>query len=171
MADDLVLGVLGEIGSSLLSVYSTYEQGKLRRILNRHNAAMKDINARLVKTRTDQLIKRLGIREQRELGRARADSVGEGFALDSGTNLAIEGDIITARAIDREIIRTNGGLEETRLNIQAGQDRLRGDIATSQANVENVRTLFGTTSRLLERIDKKTTKTIPKLTGIGRVVR
>lgn len=144
------IGTFGEISSSLLSIYSTYEGGKIRRILNRHNAAMKDIEADLVRYKTGRLVKRLDTVESRELASARAASVGEGFALDSGTNLAIEGDIITAREMDKAIIKANGGLEETRLAIEGEQAKLRGEVATSQAKIENVKTLFGTTSSLLE---------------------
>lgn len=146
------LGTFLDVSSSLLSVYSTYQRGKLRRILNRHNAAMKVIQADLVKYRTGKLVERLGDQESRELGAARAASVGEGFALDSGTNLDVEGDIITARAEDRAVIKASGGLEESRLLLEAGQDRLAGDLAQIETQTQVVSTLFGTTSRLLERI-------------------
>ena len=154
MADNslLIAGVTSDIAAGLLSISSTYEQGKLRRVLNNHNATMKDIERDLVKFKTGQLIDRLGSKEDRELAAARAASVGEGFALDSGTNLAIEGDIIKARATDRAIIRSSGGLDEARLEIEAGQSRLQGSVAETEAGIQNVRTLFGTTNKLLERV-------------------
>lgn len=172
MADLLkVAGITGVVAGGLLSIQETYQQGKLRRILNRHNANMREIEAGLVKHRTDQLIDRLNTAESRELAASRASSVGEGFALDSGTNLDIEGDIIKARATDRAIIRASGGLEEARLAIEADQDILSGEVARSAARVQTVRTLFGTTETLLKRFDKQKPATPPKLGGIKTAVR
>lgn len=147
-------GQLSTVASGALSIYSTLEQGKLRRIINRHNAIMKDNEIKLIRIKTDQLIDRLGEKEQRELAASRVASVGEGFALDSGTNLAIDGDIIRADAIDRAVIRTSGSLEEARTSIEGREARLRGEIAGAESRVQAVKTLFGTTTSLLKTIDK-----------------
>lgn len=143
------------IGSSLIgsfsSIASSISAGNLRRIFARHNANMSEISADLSKFKAEELEKRLGEKEQRELAASRAAAVGEGFALDSGTNLDIDGDIIRARAIDRAVIRASGGLEEARFEIEAIEQRGRADIAKVQTQAETVQTLFGTTTDLMER--------------------
>lgn len=161
MADPLkIAGITGTVVSGLSSIIQTYESGKLARIISQHNANMSELEAELVREQTADLIEQLNTSESRELAASRAASVGEGFALDSGTNLALEGDIIQARNTDREIIRKNGSLEEARLAIQAGQELLEGEIAESTAKVQSIQTLFGTTSDLVKRFDKKDTSSL-----------
>ena len=150
LTSDQVIGGIGTALSGLFSVASSYQAGDLEEILYDHNAAMTTIEAQLVSYNTEQQVKRLDESEDRELAASRAAAVGEGFALSSGTNIALEGDILRANAIDRSVIRATGGLEETGLLLEAEESELKGDIAKSGSTTESVQTLLGTTSKLLE---------------------
>lgn len=161
------------IVSSLSSIYSTYESGKLRRSISKHNALMAQFDAwhakkamerekEYIAAAAESQIDKVRRTEARLLGTARAVNSASGFATSSKTNLDVEGDIMDGAALDVLAIRTNAinadleatiaGLGKQRASTaQASQFNLEGELAKRETDINqanNVMKLGKTLSSL-----------------------
>ncbi|MCK5602579.1 hypothetical protein KAR91_11935 [Candidatus Pacearchaeota archaeon] len=141
--------------SSLASISMTYDQGKLRRSIAEHNRIMSEYDAWFAQHAAKQAEKMLRREEKRLLGTARAINSASGFATDSATNLAVEGDIMTGVALDVAVIRTRGGLEAFRSMSAAGQYGLQASSAQIESNLKIAEILARDTPKISKMFAKK----------------
>lgn len=125
--------------SSLGSIYTTYESGKLRRVIAEHNAVMAEYDAWFAKFAAEKEEQAVDRDVARLLGRARAINSASGFATDSKTNLDVEGDIMTGAALDVAVIRTRGSWNAFRARSQAGSSRMEGNLARAETAIDTTR--------------------------------
>lgn len=122
--------------TSFGSILMTREEGKLNRSIAEHNQIMSEYEmwwTQHAMELTEEQLRREGARV---LGAARAINAASGFATDSRTNLAVEGDIIEGIELDAAILRVRGGLEMFRSFSAAGQYGLQSRMASSEANLK-----------------------------------
>ena len=122
--------------SSLASISMTYDQGKMRRSILKHNQVMAEYDKWFTQFAAKQAEDRLRRTEAKLLGKARQAGAESGFATESATNLDVEGDIMTGVALDAAVIRTQGNLSSMRIDQQIGEYGLRADLAGAESNIK-----------------------------------
>lgn len=108
------------------NAYSVYQQGRASAVVNDHNIAMAEYDARYNKLVTDTELRRLKETEARLVGRARAIAGASGFATNVGSNKDAIKDIRRGIAIDASAIRIAGYRGQLDIQSSVSQYVLQG---------------------------------------------
>lgn len=148
--DNLSIGV-GKGITGLTSMYITAQDAKMRRMLYDHNAAMSEYNAWFINRATEDKIEQVRRKGRQELGAVRAAGAASGFALSSVSQQLIEEASIRSLEEDIAAIQIAGDMKILNERNQAGEFRLRGQLAESAARTKQISTLFETVDTVAER--------------------
>jgi len=133
------------------SAMSENAAGKFNQIQAKHNARIADLQAEdaILRGRDDERL----FRRQTDvlIGAQRTSLAAQGIEIDSGTALRIQEDTAALGELDALTIRNNARREAWGYQVQAGDQRLRGDIARAEGRNRAMSTLLGTGTGVISR--------------------